>query len=47
VLSWSRGCRNIFFGGNQAMGKNGGEVKIIPSQTIFDTSNTDIHDQPD
>jgi hypothetical protein len=29
------------------MSENRGKVKIIPSQTIFDTSNTDIRDQPD
>jgi hypothetical protein len=29
------------------MGENGGKLKIIPSQTIFDTSYTDIRGQPD
>jgi hypothetical protein len=29
------------------MGKNGGTLKIIPSQTIFEASNNDIRDQSD
>jgi hypothetical protein len=29
------------------MQENGGKLEIISSQTIFDTSNTDIRGQPD
>jgi hypothetical protein len=32
---------------SKKMGENGGKLKIIPSQTIFDTSYTDIRGQPD
>jgi hypothetical protein len=35
-----------FLAESKKMGENEGKLKIIPSQTIFDTSNTDICDQP-
>jgi hypothetical protein len=36
-----------FLSESKKMGKNGGTLKIIPSQTIFEASNNDIRDQSD
>jgi hypothetical protein len=36
-----------FLSESKKMRENRGKLKIIASQTIFDTSNTDIRDQPD
>ncbi len=36
-----------FLSESKRMGENGGKLKIIPFQTILDTSNIDIRDQPD
>jgi len=42
-----KGIEIPFLSESKKMGENEGKLKIIHSQTIFDTSNTDIRDHPD